>query len=295
MSSPASLLHVRRGLDVAHLGLRQVAALQAAHVVDQHVHDPLAALQPAVGDHQRLAAHGQAAALVHRRGHDQVERAVLVLEQHERDALGGGRALAGDHQPGDRDRRAVADRSEVGAGDRVPRQVGAHQLHRVLVQRDAGRAVVGQQPVPRARARRSSGASWRSSGSASWVPALPPTPTGTPGAATPSSHSAWRRRPSSGPSTSAVARPRPGELAQRVDRTARPRGEILDRPPRRPPALLHQRPNLGLPHPVHVPQPHPNPQAHLRSDVRGLDASDTQGGSTSMPRRCASCTSASDG
>jgi hypothetical protein len=38
-------------------------------------------------------------ALEDRGREDQVDRPGLVLEQHEDDALGGRRALAGDHQP----------------------------------------------------------------------------------------------------------------------------------------------------------------------------------------------------
>ena len=157
-------------------------------------------------------------------------RAVLVLEQHERDALGGGGALAGDHQAGHRDRRPSRIALELGARDAASLgQVGPHQLQRVLAQRDAGRAVVGQQPLPDAELAQL-GRVVEVERQRELRPAF--LRTGTPGAATPSSHSAWRRRPSSGPSTSAVARPRPGEPAERLGRRARARGEVADRAPR---------------------------------------------------------------
>ena len=75
---------------------------------------------------------------------------VLVLEQHEGDPLRGGRALAGDDHPRHAHALAVRAPLEVGARDARPSaSVGPHQLDRVLAQRHLGRAVVGEQPLPR--------------------------------------------------------------------------------------------------------------------------------------------------
>ncbi len=47
-------------------------------------------------------------------GDDHVEGAVLVLEQQERDAVGGAGSLTGDHQPADNYMGAVVDLGEFG-------------------------------------------------------------------------------------------------------------------------------------------------------------------------------------
>ena len=113
---------------------------------------PSRRLEAAGGEHQRLRAHRQAEAVVHRRRDDQVDRAVLVLEQHERHALGGRGPLAGDHEAGHAHAAAVRVASRAPCSCcRSCGQAGAHQLERVLAQRHAGRAVVGQHPLPGAQ------------------------------------------------------------------------------------------------------------------------------------------------
>ena len=77
-----------------------------------------------MGEDQRLGADDVAAALVEGGRDDQVDRAVLVLEQHEDDAARGLGALAGDDEAGDRDLRAVADPLELARWSRRPSRRG---------------------------------------------------------------------------------------------------------------------------------------------------------------------------
>ena len=78
----------------------QVGAVEALDPVHDDVDRSVAGLEAAGGEDERLRAHRQAEAVVHRRRDDQVDRPVLVLEQHERHALGGRGPLAGDHEAG---------------------------------------------------------------------------------------------------------------------------------------------------------------------------------------------------
>ena len=133
----------------------------------------LAALEPALGQQQRLGAGHRAVALVDLGPHDQVDHAGLVLQQQEHDAVGGGRALAGDHQPGHATSRAVGGsraarrrRAHAGAGPGAPARPGASR-------RQAGGLVVGDRALQapelgqrRRGVRRWRRASWRAAGAA---------------------------------------------------------------------------------------------------------------------------------
>ena len=193
-------------------------------------------------------------------------------------------------RPATRTRRPCGCVSSSALVLQVGGQRRAHQLERVLAQRHARRAVVGQHPLPGRSARAAPGPSCGSSGSASWVP------------------SAHLRRP---------APPRPAARAPPPPALARPRRRARRmRPPRRAvPSVSAEAPERPARSPSER-QPPPRSRSatsartsasarRSRSRVRsgrgrpppGSSAPlrTTHGGSTSTPRRCASCTSASGG
>ena len=217
----SSVLQARRGSMCVTFAPGQVRALEALDAVDQDVGRPLAALQPAGGQHQRLRAHRQPEALLDRRRHDQVDRAVLVLEQHERDALGGRRALARDDQARHAHAPAVAAALELRARVQVGGQARAASARAGAraASRPSSRSRPASAPTPTARAapaRRAARAA---------APAGCPRPPARPGTATPSCQSAWRRRPSTGPSASSSQAPAQASLpsvsAEAPERAAR--------------------------------------------------------------------------
>jgi len=95
-------------------------------------------------------------ALVDGRRDDQVDRAALVLEQDEGDAVGGLGTLAGGDHAGDLDGGAVVETIEVAGAGELRVETGAQELHRVAGDRQSGRAVVGEHllPVPQRLQRR---------------------------------------------------------------------------------------------------------------------------------------------
>jgi hypothetical protein len=79
-----------------------------------------------------------------------VDRAVLVFEQHERDALRGPRSLSRDDDPTDphaRAMRELLERTDVGRP--LAAKAGAEQSDRVHRGGQPGRRVVGDHRVPR--------------------------------------------------------------------------------------------------------------------------------------------------
>ena len=209
----------------------------------------LGPLQAAPGEQQGLGAGQLAVALVHLFGNDQVDRPELVLEQQEHRPGGGGGALAGDHQAGDRHLAAVREACELGAGgEHRHRQAGPQDRQRVLLQGDRRGGVVGDQPLP-ASQRAQGGAGASSSGRASWVSCSGPSASAGPwaGAAIPSCHNAVRRWPSSArqsqapaqASCSSVVRLAPERAASSARLPKRSAAVALgdERLPARPPGL----------------------------------------------------------
>ena len=105
-------------------------------------------LEAAARHEQGLATDDRAVRLVHRRRHDQVELAVLVLEQHEDDAVGRRGALARDDHARHRDVGAVWPLGQLLGREDVGVEVRAQQLQRVQPDRQRGGAVVGEHPLP---------------------------------------------------------------------------------------------------------------------------------------------------
>ena len=90
----------------------------------------------AVDDHERLGAHRQTSALVDLGRDDDVDRLLLVLEQQERDALGGSRALAGDDEAADANARPMLQPLQPADADGALRaQALAQQPDRVARRR----------------------------------------------------------------------------------------------------------------------------------------------------------------
>ena len=99
-------------------------------------------LRPSRSKRPRASSSGSARtsaeALVDRRRDDQVDLAVLVLEQHEDDAVRGRRALPRDGHARDRDLRAVRAARQLARSRAIAgRQVRAQQLERVDADREA--------------------------------------------------------------------------------------------------------------------------------------------------------------
>ena len=205
--------------------------------------DALAVFELSLGQHERLGADRQAEPVVDGRRDDQVDRPVLVLEQHERDALRGGRALARDHEPrhlrpASPWRAAASSRLERTPG----RQLGTHQLERVRVDRDLRRAVVGDQELPR-RHLAQRGASAGSSGSASCTgPSSRASSSGKRGRR----HAELPERGAAADGRRAVdervARARPREPLERLAAGAAARGEVRERAERARRARARRRP-----------------------------------------------------
>src|SRR5688572_10632641 len=115
----------------AHLGETGKLARERAEALElRHDDVDVAAdfLQAASDGEQRLAPYEGAVALVHLRRYDEVDEAVLVLEQHEDDAVRGHGALACDRQPRHRQLAAVGEVGQLDGGHRLRRQVWTQQL-----------------------------------------------------------------------------------------------------------------------------------------------------------------------
>src|SRR6266542_6217619 len=135
----------------AHLGLLRDLTRerpQGLEPADEHVLVPLHALEAAVREDQRLAADDPAMALVDARRDDQVDRAELVLDQHEDDAVRRRRPLARDRHPGDRDARAVGGAGQLLRREHALGEVRAEQLQRMYADREVRRPVVGEHLLP---------------------------------------------------------------------------------------------------------------------------------------------------
>ena len=87
-------------------------------------------------------------ALVDLRRHDEVDEAVLVLEQHEDDAVRRLRALARDGHPRHRQLAAVREPRQLDGGHGLRRQVGTEELERMDADREPRSAVVGEHLLP---------------------------------------------------------------------------------------------------------------------------------------------------
>src|SRR3954467_7702918 len=133
-------------VELRDLPRQRAERLQAVH---EDVHVPVAPLETALREEQRLAAHERAIALVHRRRDDEVHLAVLVLEQHEDDALRRRRTLTRDRHPGDAYAAAVAALLELRARHHARRQVRPQQLERMHTDGKGRQAVVGEHSLPR--------------------------------------------------------------------------------------------------------------------------------------------------
>src|ERR1700709_2472203 len=103
------------------------AVSHSTNLGDDDVGRALPALQPPPGPDQRGCADDAPRALIGRLADDQVDSAALVFEQHEGDALGGLRALAGDHHSCDFDRLAVRDLLQIAAATHLPPQRGPQE------------------------------------------------------------------------------------------------------------------------------------------------------------------------
>ena len=114
----------------------------------EHVEHVLAPLEATGDERERGRPHRQATALVDRRRHDHVDDPGLVLEQHEDDSLRGRGALASDDHAGDPDLGPVGDPVEPAAEGEPRLELRAQDLERVLAEGDAGRRVVGDDPLP---------------------------------------------------------------------------------------------------------------------------------------------------
>ena len=93
------------------------------------------ALDDAVHRHQPRAHHDLALLLEHVGPDDEVGDPGFVLEGDEHHALGAARPLADQHQPGDRQALAVADRLQLVGGDELLRRIMlAQEAHRMRLQ-----------------------------------------------------------------------------------------------------------------------------------------------------------------
>ena len=191
---------------------------------------------------------------MHRRGHDQVDRPVLVLEQHEGHALRGRGPLARDHETGHTHPAGVRVGLEVAARAEVGGQAGAHQLQRVLAEGHAGRAVVGEHPLP--------GAERPQLGPLVRVERQRQLGPGRDLDAGHGDPERPQRAPPAGGGLAVderVARARPGEPAERLRGGARPPGEVAERAPagaaEPPPRARRPRPRRRAPRPSRGPPP----------------------------------------
>src|SRR5829696_6687814 len=123
-SAPATTERVPSGYDSAELGdgelavlprpgLRPLGSFERRQVGDDDVDGAFAALEAAAGAEQGGGADEGPVALVDGWGDDEVDRAALILQEHEGDAVGGLGALAGGDHAGDLDRGAVVEAGEV--------------------------------------------------------------------------------------------------------------------------------------------------------------------------------------
>ena len=69
----------------------------------------VALLQDTLDDDKRLAPHDVAALAIEIREHDDIEQAMLVLQQEEGDSLGGARPLPADDESRDLNAGAIRD------------------------------------------------------------------------------------------------------------------------------------------------------------------------------------------
>src|SRR5207253_8581087 len=98
---------------------RRLRPLQRGQVANEDVDGAFAPLEAAAGAEQGCGADEGAVALVDRGRDDEVDRAALVLEQEEGNAVGGLGTLAGGDHAGDLDGRAVLEPLQVGAADEL--------------------------------------------------------------------------------------------------------------------------------------------------------------------------------
>ncbi len=244
---------------------RQIGALEAFDPVDQDVGRPVPSLQAARGEHERLRAHREAEAVVDRRRHDQVDGAVLVLEQHEGHALRGGRPLARHDEPGHPHPPPMLVALELLARAQIPGQPRPHQLERMLPQRDPGRPVIRKHPLPRRqrpqlrplmrleRQRQLSPLRYRNTRNSNPKrPQRPPPP------------------PLLRPIDERITSTGPGKPSEGLGGRSGPPREIPKRPPRTRLPLSDQGPHLSLLDPADVPEPQPNGEQRGRMAV-GLD------------------------
>ena len=214
--------------------------------VDQHVVGALAALEAARGEHERLArappggsARGPAAGTIR-----------LIVPCSSSSSMNvtplavAGRWRA-TTRPATRTRRPCGWRSSSRARAQVAGQAGPHQLERVLAQRDPGRAVVGQHPLPGAQRAQLRGLV-RVERQRELGPVRAPAMPGHGHAEHPERAPApW---PRSGPSTSASQAPAQASRPSVSAEAPEPPGEVAERAPRPPrPRSRDHRPDLAPP------------------------------------------------
>ena len=226
-SSWVSVLHDPARLDVLDLGPRQVGALEALDPVHHHVQRALAALEAAGGE-QRAARTAPPAGSARSTGGGMIRLIVPCSSSSSMNVTplavaGRWRATT---RPATRTRLPCWMALELLARAQVAGQAGPHQLQRVLAQRDAGGPVVGQHPLPggeraqlrpRVRLERQGElGALRHRGAGHRHPQLPERPPA------PRLVRAVEQL---------VARPRPGEPAERLGERARAPGEVPERAP----------------------------------------------------------------
>src|SRR5688572_12049453 len=108
----------------------------------------VALLQDALDDDKGLAAHDVAAFAIQIREHDDIEQAMLILQQEEGDSLGGTRPLPADDESRDLDAGAIRDVERLGYGADSARQAGTEQAERVIAGRESHESVVTGHLLP---------------------------------------------------------------------------------------------------------------------------------------------------
>src|SRR5829696_3452502 len=145
----AEMVRVRERRDeIRRAGELACERRQRLELVDEDVLVLLDPFEDSPREDQWLASDDRPVLLVDLRRDDQVHLPVLVFEQHEDDPVRSRRALAGHGHPGHGHPRPVRCQAQVMAGKDTLREVRAHQLHRVDVDREARLAVVGEHLLP---------------------------------------------------------------------------------------------------------------------------------------------------
>jgi hypothetical protein len=121
---------------------------EARHPVGDHVDRAVSPFKPAPHLNQRLGPDHDPVALVHRRRHDDVRHAVLVLEQEEHDPLRRPGPLAGDDDAGGGGPTQRV-RAQVGGCPQDGIETRAEEGERVRACGEAHRLVIDHHALPR--------------------------------------------------------------------------------------------------------------------------------------------------